>query len=314
MGNIGCAPFKPFPGLANPHAQTLVGAFWPGPRLLTRVAQVDSAHGDQLRLEAYGPPRARRRLLLLHGLTGSSRAALIRRFLAYFGRRGWLAMALNLRGAGGCLTGVPRLYHAGCSDDLEAVVQQLLPGPPLFLAGFSLGANIVLKWLGERGSDLSEAVLGACAVCSPLSLAACAHRLEANPMSQLYRWALIYRLKQLARAFDARHPGRIDPARLEQIHSFWQFDEWVTAPVHGYASAQAYWESCSSLGFLASIRRPTLLLNAVDDPFLDPSLLPDPTPWVSTEYPPHGGHLGFVPSGRWDWLEARLFAFFSSLG
>ncbi|MCA9791787.1 MAG: hypothetical protein KC910_08325 [Candidatus Eremiobacteraeota bacterium] len=193
------------------------------------------------------------------------------------------------------------------------MVQQLTPGPPLFLAGFSLGANILLKWLGERGNDLPETVVGACAVCSPLSLEACAARLEAEPMSRLYRWALIFRLKHLARAFARRHPGQLDDSQLHKIRTFWQFDEWITAPLHGYLNARDYWDRCSSLRFLDGVRRPTLLLNAVDDPFLDPRLLPPETAWVKTEFPLHGGHLGFVPRGGFDWLESRLLSFFSSL-
>ncbi len=224
-----------------------------------------------------------------------------------FEMAGWQALALNFRGAGGEIPEVPRLYHAGCSDDLDAVVTSLFPGPPLALAGFSLGANVLLKWLGERGRDLPGSILGACSVCSPLDLASCATRLDTSPLP-LYRVYLIGRLKAMARRFLVRHPSVLNGVDLSTIQTFWQFDHRITAPLHGFDDALNYYQRCSSLHFLEHIRVPTRLLNSRDDPFLGPLKWPRGTDWVRPDYPERGGHLGFIGPGWSHWLEDYLMA------
>lgn len=305
--------FQPHPWLGHRHLQTVAGTL--ARPAVTRTVERDwipSAYGDRLLLERLPAAPGAPRVLILHGMSGSSRAPVVRYAMAQANLAGFEAIGLNLRGSELCPATIPRLYHAGSSDDLEAVVRGLLPGPALLLGGFSLGANILLKWLGERAEDVPGQVLGACAVCSPLDLAGCASQLEQDPVSRLYRWHLVGRLKRLAAELNRTFPGILSEVRLRQAKTFRDFDEHVTAKLHGFAGADDYWSRCSSLGFLAGIRRPTLLINARDDPFLARGVLEQVprTPWLETEFPDSGGHLGFVGPGWQPWVEQRMVAFF----
>lgn len=298
-------PFQPHRWLANAHLQTLVGSVArPNPKLELQVHELPSAHGDTLRAESLPLARARARVLILHGLTGCSRAAGIRYLMKLLADHEFEPWALNFRGADGRVPEVPRLYHAGSSDDLEAAMRALPDELPLHVVGFSLGANIMLKWFGEQGAR-ARAQSGM-AVCSPLDLGRCAQRLEESFMSRGYRRYLVTRLKKTAARFAARFPEVLDGRILKRLVTFRDFDHEVAAPIHGFDGADHYWDSCSSIYFLEHIRRPVLLLNSRDDPFLDLEVLPLAHRYLITEYPRHGGHLGFIGPGGHCWMEQRL--------
>lgn len=286
-------PFRPPAYLAGGHTQTLAGAF------LRRPAEppwerlsVASAHGDRLTIDRLTPRGdVQRRLLLLHGITGCSRASPLPQ-IAILARAGGVdTWALNFRGADARCPAIPRLYHAGCSDDLEAVFRQLPQDKPWSLVGFSLGANVMLKWLGQDRPELPQGSR-ALAVSCPYDLAESSANLEKNFLARRYRSYLIARLKRKVRSLAANYPGVVCPRALNTSRTFFDIDDGIIAPLHGFKGAWDYWARCSSSRFLESIRVPTTLLHAADDPFQ-----PAPPRWVRT---PHLSWEVTETAAMWD--------------
>jgi predicted alpha/beta-fold hydrolase len=263
---------------------------------------------------------------VLHGLEGTIRSHYLQGVLGAAARRGWSADALIFRTCNGETTQAPRLYHSGETTDLALVVERLVheqPGQPLALAGFSLGGNVLLKWLGERGNELPTEVRAAAAVSVPFDLERGSRFIERG-FARVYTRHFLRTLRSKARVKLERDPGLFDASALERARTLFEFDDAVTAPVHGFENAADYYRRSSSLGFLSSIRRPTLLLSAYDDPFLPPAVLREVerlargNPHVTIEFHQRGGHVGFI-SGHVPWapryyaeervlefLEARL--------
>jgi predicted alpha/beta-fold hydrolase len=242
---------------------------------------------------------------VLHGLEGTIRSHYLRGILAVAQRHGWSADSLIFRTCNGVMTRARRLYHSGETTDLDFVVRRLVsahPGQPLALAGFSLGGNVLLKWLGEQGERAPREVRAAAAVSVPFDLERGARYIERG-FARVYTRHFLRTLREKARVKLDREPGLFDAAALDRARTLFDFDDAVTAPVHGFADASDYYRRSSSLQFLASIRRPTLLLSAFDDPFLPPVVLHEvervatSNPYLSVEFHLRGGHVGFV-SGR----------------
>ena len=276
------------------------------------------ADGDEIelhRLEPEGAVAAHHgRLLVLHGLEGTIRSHYLRGLLTLARDRGWAADALIFRTCNGEMTRARRLYHSGETTDLDAVVRRLVreqPGRPLSLAGFSLGGNVLLKWLGEHGDDLPSEVRAAAAVSVPFDLERGSRFIERG-FSRVYGRHFLRTLRAKARIKLERDPGLYDASALERARTLFDFDDVVTAPVHGFTSASDYYRRSSSLGFLSSIRRPTLLLSAYDDPFLPRAVLDEveevarANQYLSVEFHQRGGHVGFI-SGRAPWAP-RYYA------
>ena len=258
---------------------------------------------------------------MLHGLEGTIQSHYLRGILAQARHRGWAADALIFRTCNGEVTRAPRLYHSGETTDLGLVVDRLVRehrGKPLTIAGFSLGGNVLLKWLGERGDDLPAEVRGAAAVSVPFDLERGSRFIERG-FSRVYTSHFLRTLRSKALAKLEREPDLFDVAALERARTLFAFDDAVTAPVHGFADALDYYRRSSSIRFLHAIRRPTLLLSAYDDPFLPSTVLDevaaiaDANPCLVAEFHPRGGHVGFI-AGRWPWspryyAEDRVLSF-----
>ena len=174
----------------------------------------------------------------------------------------------------------------------------------MVFAGFSLGGNVLLKWLGERGADLPTQVRGAAAVSVPFDLARGARHIGKG-FARVYEASFLRSLKRKTVAKLEQYPDLTDPVRLARSRSIYEFDDAVTAPVHGFQSADDYYQRSSAIGFLSRIRIPTLLLSAADDPFLPAAVLREvraiaaTTPALALEFVPHGGHVGFVMGPPW---------------
>jgi predicted alpha/beta-fold hydrolase len=292
------------------HLQTLWGKLVRRPPVVaTRTERWATPDDDELELQRMDPPAGAApgvpRLLLLHGLEGTIRSHYLRGTLAQARARGWAADVLIFRSCNGEVNRASRLYHSGETTDLDFVVQRLVrehPDTPLLVAGFSLGGNVLLKWLGEHGAAVPRQVRGAAAVSVPFDLVRGSRQIERG-FSRVYGRHFLGTLRRKARAKLATHPDLFDPVALERARTIFAFDDAVTAPVHGFAGASDYYQRSSSIWFLGGILRPTLLLSAADDPFLPGEVLDEvatvarSNPRLHVEFHAHGGHVGFV-SGR----------------
>jgi predicted alpha/beta-fold hydrolase len=262
--------------------------------------------GDFIDVDRHGAP-GDPTVVVLHGLEGSSRAPYVKRMVAAARAAGLAAVAVNFRGCSGEENRLPRLYHSGETGDLAHVVGRLAaerPGRPLGVAGFSLGGNVVAKWLSERGDDLPPEVRAGAVVSVPFDLARCAAAIDgARGMGWIYRERFLRSLRRKAVAKARRFPGLLEVAVVRRCRTFAAFDEHVTARLHGFAGAREYWERASSGPRLAGVRRPLLAIAAEDDPMVPPEALPveasRANPAVRLETYPAGGHVGFVAGWPW---------------
>ena len=321
-------PFRPARWLPGGHLPTLYGPLCrPAPALDRRRQRMTLADGDFLDLDWYGPEDATHPcVILLHGLTGSSDSLYILGQQQALAAKGWQSVAVNWRGCSGEPNHLARGYHSGASEDLAEVIDQLQRSAPkrtLAAAGFSLGGNVLLKYLGERGE--ASGLQAAAAISVPFRLDQWADRLQVG-FSRVYqarfmRDMLAY-VTNKQRLFahqgrDAEHASLSALGSLAGMDSFWDFDERVTAPLHGYASAADYYRRCSSRFFLGSITTPTLIVQALNDPFVYPHSLPEQAELsASTRFELHtgGGHVGFVEGSLRRpgfYLERRLPAWFA---
>jgi predicted alpha/beta-fold hydrolase len=298
------------------------------PRPRGRRERWELPDGDFLDLDRFSPPvrgPAEPPLLVVcHGLEGSSRAPYVRGLVAIALSRGLAALALNFRGCSGEANRLPRSYHAGDTGDLALVVDRLAkerPGRPVVLAGFSLGGNVVAKLLGERGDALPREVRGAAAISVPFDLEASAQAIDgAGFWNGVYRERFLRQLRRKAIAKARRFPGAIDAGRAARARSFAEFDAAVTAPLHGFPSAKAYWRESSSGRFLGGVRRPLLALASLDDPIVPAESIPfaeaRTNPRIRLEASGAGGHVAFVagwPFWPSFWAERRAVEFLAGV-
>ena len=255
-------------------------------------------------------------LWLLHGLEGGSDSHYARALMRAAQARGWHGVVSHFRGCGGAVNTLPRAYHAGDSSEVAWLLARLASeGRPVCAVGVSLGGNMLLKHLGEAGA--SAPLCAAAAVSAPLDLAAAGRMLERGLARQLYTRMFLRTLKPASLATARRHPGLIDVRRAQASRTLREFDDAVTAPLHGFAGVEDYWARASAKPWLRQIARPTLVLNARNDPFLPATALPGPdqaSAAVTLEFPAEGGHVGFASGGfpgRLDWLPQRLLDFFA---
>lgn len=300
----------------NPHVQTIFpNRLRPRPSLSLRRERVELPDGDFIDIDwterSSGPI-----VLLLHGLQGSSRSHYARSLARAFHRAGWRTAIVHFRGCSGEPNRLARSYHSGETGDVAYVASMLRrrhPGVPLAAVGVSLGGNVLLKWLGETGA--ANPLAAAVAVSVPFLLNRAADRLEAG-FARLYQWELLYSLRKAIETKRRRVPLPLAVEKVSRLKTMRDFDDQVTAPLHGFRDSAHYYAESSSRQFLRFIRVPTLLIQASDDPFMTPDVIPEPrelSACTRLEVFPHGGHVGFV-SGTWPWrprywLEERVPAF-----
>ena len=278
------------------------------PRLSTRAERWPTADDDFLDLHRLDGPPGAPRLLILHGLEGTVRSHYVGGLMQEAQRRGWAADLLIFRSCGDEPNRALRFYHSGETSDLDSVVRRLIaedPERPLLIAGVSLGGNVLLKWLGEQGAHVPDQVKGAAAVSVPFDLARGSRYLDRG-FSRFYQAHFLRSLRRKALGKSARYPGAIRADVVRRTRTLYDFDDLVTAPVHGFRDADDYYSQSSSLRWLARVRTPTLLLSARDDPFLPPEVLDDvrdiadESPSLRIEFVERGGHVGFI-AGRVPW-------------
>jgi len=305
--------------LKNPHLQTLwSSAFRQIKPVKTRLQRLELDDGDFVDLEWVvndNIPATSPVLLLLHGLEGSLDSVYIQNLLHSVKNNNWHLVVLNFRSCSKELNRLPRSYHSGETEDLSHVLQVLkmtLPEAPIMCTGFSLGGNVLLKYLGEKGAD-SEIDFAA-AVSVPFLLNKASARMDKG-FSRFYRNNLLRELKAKTRKKLQEHAMALAGLRsdLEKIVTFYDFDDQITAPLHGFKSATDYYHRCSCRHFLNSIKCPTLILHAVDDPFMTKDVIPiakELSESVILELSAGGGHVGFiagtVPWQSYSYIDRRI--------
>lgn len=312
------AAFRPPAWLPGGHAQTLWPLLIKPHPLKLRRERWETPDGDFIDVDHLDGPADAPLLVLFHGLEGSSNSHYAISTARACKKQGWRLALPHFRGCSGELNRRPRAYHSGDSAEIDWILQRLQAanhGRRLHAAGVSLGGNALLKWAGEQGEAANARVTGVVALCAPLDLAACGHHL-AHGFNRIYTRHFLKTLKAISTARLRQHPGLFDEKRMLAALNLYQFDDAVTAPVHGFAGADDYWQRASAKPWLKSIRVPALAVNPQNDPFLPASYLPDDhevSPQVRLEQPAGGGHVGFVSGpfpGNLDWLPQRLLHFF----
>jgi predicted alpha/beta-fold hydrolase len=323
------------PWLPDGHSQTIYSAFFaPRPAVDYRRERWDTPDGDFIDLDwTDGPERGARGaergpesdpderiplVVLFHGLEGSSRSHYALALMRQVRKLGWRGVVVHFRGCSGEPNLLPRAYHSGDSAEIDWILRRLRaehPSHELYATGVSLGGNALLKWLGEQAESAKPVVARACAVSAPVDLMAAGEALGRG-FNRVYARYFLSTLKRKSLAKLKRHPGLFDRRRVMAARTLREFDEVVTAPLHGFAGTDDYWTRASSKPWLARIAVPTLLLNARNDPFLPAWALPQPaelSPLVTAEFPDSGGHAGFVAGrfpGHLGWLPERICDFF----
>ncbi|MFQ5660849.1 MAG: hydrolase [Gammaproteobacteria bacterium] len=305
--------FKPAWWLPGPHAQTL----WPHlfrrlPRLKLIPERLELPDGDFVDL-CWTERRPGPIVAVFHGLEGCIRSPYATGIMAAIHSKGWRGVFMHCRGCSGEPNRLNRSYHSGDTGDIGYLLQTLRqrhPGTPLAAVGYSLGGNALLKYLGEDENEKYLAV--AAAVSVPFILSDSADRLERG-VSRFYQYYLLHRLHKKTASKFAGKQSPIALSNLFNLNTFRSFDNEITAPLHGFRNVDDYYNRCSSRQFLKNIHTPVLIINAMDDPFMTPAVIPKPdelSEQVRLELSETGGHVGFI-SGNvpWHaryWLEERI--------
>ncbi len=315
-GRILDSTFRPAPGFAGAHRQTLAGGLWPVLRRppLQRE-RWEFPDGDFTDIDwANADLDTAPWVLVLPGILGNLGSPYVLHLLARLHRAGYRAGLLNHRGLSGTPNRLAPAYHAGFTQDLDLIARHLAERHgPGFVVGYSMGGGIVLKWLGEIGTDAP--VTAAATVSVPFRLAPAVDTLHTGK-ARIYGHYLLGNMRRLTQHKFARQAAPFPLPPLGEVHTLRDFDHHITAPLHGFAGADDYYAQASSLPWLRHIAVPTLIVNALDDPLVPRTTLPtagDLSPAVTLELAPHGGHIGFISRGRYGrpqfWLDDRLLEF-----
>ena len=324
LERLSRTPFVPPPKLRNAHAQTLAGTLIP--RRFKAVIEnsapryFDTAPGVQVLAHcSWQKDRARPTLVILHGMEGSTESRYMLGTAEKALGAGFNAIRVNTRNCGGTEHLTATLYHAGLTDDLRQIIVELSERDglgELYIAGFSLGGNVVLKLAGEYGGAAPRQLKGVIAVSPSIDLNASADAIEmrSNIIYNLrFVWSLRTRMRRKARLF----PERYDESRLRGVWSIRKFDDVYTAPHSGFGDVANYYARASSLQFINRIAVPTLIVHAKDDPFIPFESFRHPdieaNPNVALLSPEQGGHVGFISADREGedrfWAEAMAVEF-----
>lgn len=312
--------FKPAWWLKNCHLQTIFAKYLAPKLPLSLKAELfDLPDGDELMLHWGSLPAnsATPLVLLLHGLEGNYRSHYVRGMMHSLQQHGFACVLMHFRGCHGEANKLPRAYHSGDTADVAVVInmlQQRFPDTPLAAVGFSLGGNVLMKYCGEQAGNCP--LQAAVAVSAPLQLSASADRINQG-FSRVYQRYLLGRLKATMRRKLKKHqpfPLPLSTTDIQQLSTIRQFDDLLTAPLHGFTDAEDYYAKASAQPYLSRITRPCLLIHAKDDPFLAPSVIPShPQPPLQLLLSSHGGHVGFISGGSpWRpiyWLDLVIPAF-----
>ena len=291
---------------------TLIRAAAPLPLVRERI---ETGDGDFIDLDILrqGADRA---VVLCHGLEGNAHRKYMLGMARTFAEHGWDAVGMNYRGCSGEVNRLPINYHSGATGDLRCVLDWVASREwkNLALVGFSMGGNLILKYLGEDPEGVHPMVRAAVAFSVPAELGDSCRELI-KPKNWVYHERFLRRLKKKIELKAAQHPQVVDDSLLKKVGNLIDFDDHYTAPLHVFTDADDYYRRCSCRQFLSGIGVPALLVSAKNDPFLAPSCFPydeaTGSDWLHLETPDHGGHVGFYTPGPQYWSERRAIEFIS---
>ena len=317
MSDSGGSAYRAPWWLPGGHLQTLYAALIGSRRIQWTRERWDTHDGDFIDVDRLHGEADAPLVVLFHGLEGNSGSHYAAALAQELRRLGWRGAVPHFRGCSGELNRLPRAYHSGDAAEIGWILRRFRDengDAPLFAAGVSLGGNALLKWLGED-KEAKIVLAAAAAVSAPVDLMAAGETLGRG-FNLVYTRAFLATMKRKSAQKLERFPGLFDADSLRRVRTLREFDELVTAPLHGYRDTDDYWTRASSLSALAGIEVPTLLINALNDPFLPGEALPKRdkvSAAVHREFPANGGHAGFVSGpfpGNLCWLPRRLTGFF----
>ena len=313
-------PYRAPAWLPGGHLQTIyTSLFISAPQVDYRRERLELADGDFLDFDWVDGEKHAPVIVLFHGLEGSSASHYAHDLMHSARQQGWNGVVAHFRGCSGEDNRLPRAYFAGDSAEVERILRHVkgrFPDAPVYAVGVSLGGNALLRWLGESGAAAKALVARAAAVSAPLDLTAAGNTLDQGFNRQVYTARFLVTLKQKALKKAQQFPGTLDAEAIAAATTFREFDTLVTARLHGYRDADDYWLRASSKPLLQSVRVPTLIINAKNDPFLPAWALPtaaEVSSDVTLEQPDSGGHVAFPSApfpGNIDWLPQRLMQYF----
>lgn len=316
----GHSTYRPPWWLPGGHFQTIHASIAAAPRGAPayRRARWDTPDGDFVDVDWLDGPADAPLLVLFHGLEGGSRSHYARALMHAVKARGWRGAVAHFRGCSGEPNRLARAYHSGDTAEAHWMLCRFrieAGASPLFAVGVSLGGNVLLKWAGEHGEAARAVIAAAVAVSPPVDLRSCGEKLALG-FNRVYTRMFLATMKAKAEDKAARFPGSFDVHAMRRARTLRDYDDVVTAPLHGFRDCDDYWSRASSLPFLRAIRVPTLVVSARNDPFLGAECFPvrdAVSDCVNLEYPRQGGHVGFVGGGfpgGLDWLPRRIIRHF----
>lgn len=310
--------FIPAKGLRNPDIQTLFPTL---ARMRTKIPmhaeRLELTDGDFLDLEWVGSGTGPI-VLILHGMAGNASSPYIKGIMQEIIDRGWRGVMMYFRGCSNEINRLPVTYHFGRTDDFAVLLEHVktkFPNTPLYATGFSMGGNILLKWLGENSTQTD--IKAAVAVSAPYDLRSTSAQIRRGK-GRIYQWLLMRDLKRyINKKFNYPHaPVQLDA--LKNIKSFWDLDENVTAPINGFDNAVEYYNKTSCKPWLQHITTKTLIVHALDDPMIPAKTLPtidELSHTIRLELSPHGGHVGFVAGSMSQplyWTDSRIMDYLTA--
>jgi len=300
--------------LKNGHINSLFTYLYrnlpPVPFIRERVITPDD---DFIDMDLYKQD-AKKAVFLFHGLEGNSTSQYMQGTSHTFYDHGYDVIAMNYRGCSGEDNKHLRSYHSGNTPDVHLIIEKYIDDyDQVALVGFSLGGNKVLKYSADGIYNLSSKIKAVCAISAPVDLHSCCLKIGTR-QNFIYQHKFLSTLLAKAKIKAKKFPNQIHPSTFDKIKTLYDFDEYFTGPVHGFKDAADYYDQCNSLQFIHNIHIPTLLINALDDPFLTKKCFPyniaDQNPSFFLEAPKYGGHCGFYTKGKsyyWDELEILSF-------
>lgn len=319
--------FEPAFGMKNRHLQTLYSSFFrKNINLDIEIEEFTLSDGDFLEAYWHKTPESKPDtpiVILFHGLAGSHKSPYIQGIMKELSKNGLNSVLMHFRSCSGKINRLPRSYHSGETGDAKefiSSVKQRFPHAMIFGVGYSLGANMLLKLLGEEANN--SLLDGAVSVSAPMLLDVCADEINSG-FSLIYQKHLLKSLNNSLREKYLHHDMKslinFDFKDIKNLKSFWEFDNVYTAPIHGFKSAKDYYTKCSAKQFLKTITTKTLIIHALDDPFLNNKILPNKNEISSSctlEISTHGGHVGFISGNPFKpkyWLEYKIIEFLNDI-